>query len=265
MFKKQLKQIKHSESGSLLLMSILILSGIMTAASSVGIITIQSLKQSSLIDNGIHAFYAAESGVEDALYEIRKNETATATVNGGTGFLSNSSRWSRTVSTTITQRVSDIDENDFWHIDLYNPDSSISSIANPVKSLKLSWTGGGAEWVEVQIIPWDTSGVIGTPSEQIFSSASSGGAIVNLQDLTTALYRVRIKALYSDITDMTVTAYGALNALGGTEVDVPGFLTIYSTGTFSRANQVVRAQMPHRAPLSGQFGYVLFAEQDIIK
>jgi len=27
----------------------------------------------------------------------------------------------------------------------------------------------------------------------------------------------------------------------------------------------VRAQLPHRAPIGGQFGYVLFSEQDLIK
>ena len=264
MLKNQLRGIKKSKDGSLLLMSILILSGIMTTASSVGIITIQSIKQSSLIDNGIHAFYAAESGVEDALYEIRKNESTVLSLDGNTGPLSNSSRWSRTVSSTIEERISDIAEDDFWQIDLYNADSSKSELTSPIKSLKLNWTGDGAEWVEVQIIPWGTDGNIGNPTEQLISSVSSGGAIVNLQNLTSILYRVRIKALYSDITGMTVKAYSAVDA-GGSQVDVPGYVTVYSTGTFSRVNQVVRAQMSHRAPLSGTFGYVLFSEEDMIK
>ncbi|MEK7165010.1 MAG: hypothetical protein AAB779_03630, partial [Patescibacteria group bacterium] len=50
-----------SQKGSLLLMSMLILSGIVTAASTMGIVTIQNLRQSIAVDQGLVAFYAAES------------------------------------------------------------------------------------------------------------------------------------------------------------------------------------------------------------
>lgn len=257
-----IKNPLRDQQGSLLLMSILILSGIMTAASSFGIITIQNLRQSVLIDNGVRAFYAAESGIEDGLYELRKNETAVASM-GASGALSNAATWDRTVATDIQSLTRDLDENDTWEISLFDPDSSLSSLASTVKSLKLAWTGSGSEWVQAQIIPWTTSGTLGAPSTQLFSAASNP-ATVNLQDASTVLYRVRIKALYGGITDMTVKAYSGLN-LGGSQVDVPGYITMYSTGEYSLSNQVVRAQMPHRPPLSGQFGYVLFSEEDLIK
>ena len=243
-------------------MSILILSGMVTAASSYGILTLQNLKQSIIVDNGIRAFYGAESGIEDGLYEIRKKETAVSSLDSS-GSLSNSGAWSRTTNTTIQSLTNDINENDFLSIDLYDPDNSITSLSTAIKSIRLAWTGGGSEWIEVQITPWDNTGAIGTPSTQLFSSASNP-AIVNLQDFSNKLYRVRIKSLYAAVTDMTVTTYSGLNA-GGVQVNVPSYITMYSTGTFSRANQVVRAQMPHRAPISGQFGYVLFSEQDLIK
>lgn len=246
----------------MLLMSILILSGIVTAASSIGIITIQNIKESILVDNGLGAFYSAESGVEDGLYELRKNETAAAELDS-TGALSNGGTWSRSIANTIQSLTSDISQNDFWNVDLYNPDTSLSSLSNPIKSLSLSWTGGGSEWIEAQIFPWDTTGTIGNPSTRLFSAASNP-AVVNLQDATDTLYRLRIKALYADITDMTITAYSGLN-LGGTQVSIPSYITIYSTGVYSRANQVVRAQMSQRPPLSGNFGYVLFSEEDLVK
>ncbi|MEK7188924.1 MAG: hypothetical protein AAB671_00240 [Patescibacteria group bacterium] len=248
--------------GSLLLMSILILSGIITAASSFGIVTIQNLRQSALTDNGLRAFYAAESGIEDGLYELRKNETAVASMDAS-GALSNAATWDRTVATTIQSLTQALDENETWEISLFGPDASLSALASTVKSLKLAWTGTGSEWVEVQITPWTTTGTLGTPSTQTFSAASNP-ATVNLQDTGTALYRVRIKALYANITSMTVTAYSGLN-LGGLQVNIPAYITMYATGEYSLANQVVRARMPHRPPLSGQFGYVLFSEEDLIK
>jgi hypothetical protein len=257
-----LKQALLNKRGSLLLMSILILSGMITAASSFGVLTLQNLKQSILIDNGVRAFYAAESGVEDGLYELRRKET-TVTSMDTTGSLSNTGTWSRSITTNIQSLTQNIDENDVWHIDLFDADTSISALSTAIKSIKLSWTGTGSEWIEVQITPWDTTGAIGTPTTQIFSSASNP-ATVNLIDSSTTLYRIRIKSLYADITNMSVTAYSGLNA-GGSQVNIPGYITMYSTGAFSRANQVVRAQMPHRASLSGQFGYVLFSEDDITK
>ena len=246
----------------MLLLSILILSGMITAASSFGVISLSNLRQSILVDNGIRAYYAAESGVEDGLYELRKNETAVASL-GSSGSLSNGGTWTRTTTATIQQLSSDIDENDTWEINLYDPDASLSSLSAAIKSLRLAWNGSGSEWIEVQIIPWTTSGTLGAPTTQTFSAASNPAA-VNLQDATTALYRVRIKALYANITGMTVTAYSGLN-LGGAQVNIPGYITMYATGAYSRANQVVRARLPMRPPLSGQFGYVLFSEEDLVK
>lgn len=253
---------RTSQEGSLLLMSILILSGMITAASSFGVISLSNLRQSILVDNGIRAYYAAESGVEDGLYELRRNETAVASL-GSSGSLSNGSTWTRTTAATIQSLARGINENDTWEINLYDPDASLAPLAATVKSLRLGWTGSGSEWIEVQITPWTTSGTLGTPTTQAFSAASNP-ATVNLQDATTALYRVRIKALYAGVTSMTATAYSGLN-LGGSQVNIPGYITMYSTGAYSRANQVVRAQMPHRPPMSGQFGYVLFSEEDLIK
>jgi len=257
-----LDKILKSNQGSLMLMSILIMASMVTAASSYGVIAIQNIRQSISVDNGIRAYYTAESGIEDALYEIRKNETSLSSMDSS-GALSNTGTWDRVITKDIQQLTKDILKNDFWEVNLYDADFSLSSLSNPIKSIKLAWTGTGSEWIEVQIIPWTSTGSIGTPTEQLFSSASNP-AIVNLLDSTSTLYRIRVKALYSDIADMTITAHSGLNA-GGSQVDIPGFLTIYSTGEFSRVNQVVRAQMPHRAPLSGNFGYVLFSEEDLIK
>ena len=257
-----IKNPLREHEGSLLLMSLLILSGIMTAASSFSIITIQNLRQSVLTDNGLRAFYAAESGIEDGLYELRKNETAVASLDAS-GALSNTGTWDRTVATPIQTLTKDLGGSEAREISLYDPDSSLSSLSSAVKSLKLAWTGAGSEWAEVQITPWTTAGTLGTPSTQVFSAASNP-ATVNLQDTSTALYRVRIKALYADITSMTVTAYSGLN-LGGSQVDIPAYITMYATGEYSLANQVVRARLPHRPPLSGQFWYVLFSEEDLVK
>lgn len=251
-----------TQEGSLLLMSMLILSGIVTAASTMGIVTIQNLRQSIAIDQGLVAFYAAESGIEGGLYELRKKETAAASLPLA-GTLTNTATWNRVITTTLPSLQKDIAKNDFWEINLYDADNSLSPLASPIKSVKIAWTGPGTEWIEAEVEPWTTGGVLGTPVKSLFSSASNP-AVVNLQDATTVLYRLRIKALYSNLTAVTVTAWSGLNA-SGSQVNIPAQVTMIATGAFRRTKQAVRATMPHRSPLSGIFDYVLFAEDDLVK
>ena len=257
-----LKSALKSQSGSLLLMSMLILSGIVTAASTMGIVTIQNLRQSIAVDQGLVAFYAAESSIEGGLYELRKKETAAASLPAS-GTLTNTATWERAITTTTSSLQKDIAQNDSWEVNLYDVDNSLSPLANPIKSVKISWTGPGTEWIEAEVEPWTTGGVLDTPVKSLFSSASNP-AVVNLQDATTVLYRLRLKALYSNLTGVTVTAWSGLNA-SGSQVDLPAQVTMIATGSFRRTKQAVRALMPHRTPLSGVFDYVLFAEDDLVK
>ena len=255
------KKIKNSESGSLLLMSVLILTGLLSAASTIGLLTLKNIKQTILVDASAVAFYAAESGVEDSLYEIRKNDTAPSSL--GDGSLGNSATFSRTISTNQESVASDISEDDIWSVNLYNPNDTLAPLDNPIKSLLLSWQSSGSAWLEVRVTPWDTSGNIGIPASYLLDPASSG--ILNLEDSTATIYRAQIRPLYEDVTNVVVKAYSAFDAASGTQVDLPSNITVYSEGAFSRSKQVVRSVMPARSPLSGAFSYVLFTEDDLIK
>lgn len=255
-----LKAIKNSQSGSLLLMSILILTGLLSAAGTIGLITLKNLQQANLTDSGLMAIYAAESGVEDALYELRKLGTPAGSIGGGS--LDNLATYTRTV-TTLHESINrlSLDKGDSWHIDLISPNGTLAALDNPIKSLLITWQSSGAAWLEVQVTPWDTSGNLGTPITNILDPASSG--IVNLLAGDTILYRVRVKPLYENITNVVVKAYSSFDA--GNQVDLPGQNIILSTGSFGRAKQSLRATMPQRAPLSGAFDYVLFTESDLVK
>ena len=243
-------------------MSMLVLSGIVTAAGTVGILTVQNLRQAVNIDQAGLAYYAAESGVEDGLYELRKKETAVASLPAS-GSLSNSATWARSVIATSATLTKTVAQNDVWEVNLYDPDASLSPLAAPIKSVRLSWTGPGTEWLEAAITAWNTNGDILPAETQLFSSASNP-ALVNLQDSTSVLYRLRLKALYAALTDLSLTAFDALNG-AGSQVNIPAEISVTSTGSFNDVKQALRAIMPHRAPLSGVFGYVIFTEDDLIK
>lgn len=284
-------RIKNSQQGSLLLLSLLILSGLLVSGSTIGVITVQHLRQGKAVDYGLVAYYAAESGVEDGLYELRRKGTAVGSL-ATSGSLANGASWARpTPATTVANLTRSIKQNEVWEINLYNPESSVAPLPAPIRSLRLSWpdTGSDLEWLEVQVVPWSIAAITSsgwspsppltepppappaqpaalqaaTPATRLFSAASNP-ATVNLVDAANVLYRVRIKALYADVPNLTVIAFRSLN-LGGGAAPIPAQITMTATGSFKESKQAVRASMPQRAPLSGAFGYVLFTEEDLIK
>lgn len=259
---KNLKLALKSQSGSLLLMSMLMLAGIITAAGTMGIITLQNLQQSIAVDQGIVSFYAAESGVEDGLYELRKKETAVASIPLS-GTLNNTASWSRTITSTVESLTKDIAKNDFWEINLYDPDSSLSPLSVPIKSVTIAWQGSGVEWIEAEVDSWTATGDLIEPVKTFIPGASNPG-VVNFPSATTAVHRLRLKALYGNITDMTVTAFSELDG-AGSRVPLPAQITLFSTGSFSRTKQALRATMPQRSPLSNVFDYVIFSEESLVK
>lgn len=255
----------NKQRGSILLMTLLVLSAIVTAAGTVSIITVQHIRNSSLIDDGVRAFYAAESGIEHGLYAIRKQEISAASIATASGALSNGGTWDRIITSTVASLASDIAEDDTWQVDLYNPDDSLSQLDTAIQSITINWdhdAAGGSEWVLATIVPWDAgTGTPGIPTAQLFSAVSAN-PMVNLS--AAQVHRVRIKALYADVQDVAITAYDQTNGAGSV-VNIPASITMYSTGEYAQANSVVRATMPQKTPLSGVFNFVLFAEEDVYK
>ena len=92
----------HNTEGSILVMSILILSGILGVGISISTIVLNQLRQAKNLDFSIMAYYAADSATEDALYKIRKLGKNAKDLNESytTGVFANGAQWERAVAST---------------------------------------------------------------------------------------------------------------------------------------------------------------------
>ena len=95
----KLKNINFQKGAVSILFSILLLSLLMIISSSIFILMFQQMKMSRQTGHSVVAFYAAESGAERCLYQVRNNtETGCDILGGGTisGILSSQANYQTT-------------------------------------------------------------------------------------------------------------------------------------------------------------------------
>jgi len=88
----KIKNINFQKGAISILFSILLISLLMVISTSVFIIMFQQMKMSGQAGHSVVAFYAAESGAEKCLYQVRDNTGLGCDVAGGgtiTGILDN--------------------------------------------------------------------------------------------------------------------------------------------------------------------------------
>lgn len=98
------KILVHNQKGISLLLMTLILSVVMAISVGLSSIIITELKISTDVDKSSRAYYAAESGIEEALYLLRKERRAPESLSGS-GELGNGASFSYTVSVDAEGKV----------------------------------------------------------------------------------------------------------------------------------------------------------------
>lgn len=272
------------KEGTILLLALLIMSGVLIVGASLGTISLLSLKSARVIDDSIVAFSAAESGAEQSLYQIRRLGTSTSDLNGEPNHdgntvltgpsMTNGSSWNRSISTDELTLYTSIPENKTYEIVLWNPESP----ANPsgVESLAFAWDDdcGGTSAIEVLATGWDPVAVGGFNPVIGFHGSSPSLTFLKVNpevvdnDFNPALaYRVRVRAKNCDIFNMAVTAYDADNGSAGSGlvVPIPSRIAVTSNGNFGSARQGLQLNLPRFQPLSGVFDYVIFSQCSILK
>lgn len=270
--------------GAILLLSLLIMSGILIVGSSLGTISLLSLRQARIIDDSVIAFAAAESGAEQTLYQIRRAATDVSTLSSNdqddsstqySGLpMNNGSSWKRTISTTETTLYTTIPENKTYEVVLWDPDSPTSRAG--VESMTYSWDDncGGTSAIEVLVAGWDPQAGGGFTPLVEFHGTSLALTFLRTPPRVTdngysalKAYRVRIRAKRCDIFNLAINAYDADDGAGGSGslVDIPSRIIIASNGTFVSARQALEIRLPRLQPLSGVFDYVIFSQCSILK
>jgi hypothetical protein len=273
----------ENKKGNVLLLSLLVMAGIMTAGLGIGAIILNEIKQSRNIDFSALAYYAAETGVEQALYKLRKEEAVLncpagiCDANGfctlgdnesclkNSGNLSNSSFWNRVVTDKEWQIYGKIKKDETLQVDLYDPDGTSSA---GVESLKIQWTpqcvAPAVSNLEVGYIAWNPATGWSADTEKRFKYSSLVAPVTNNGFGAAKSYRVRIKSLYCDAANVTVTAWGNDNA-AVPQVQIPARVVLNSTGQYGNLRQAIKMTMPRKSPMSGLYDYVLFSECSLVK
>jgi len=273
----------RTEYGNVLLLALLVMAGIMTAGLAIGAIILNEIRQARNIDFASVAYFAAEAGVEQALYKFRKEDavincpTGVCDENGfctlgekescikQDGNLNNGSSWSRNVIDKEWQIYGKIKKDESVQVDLFDP---AGTSAAGVESIKIEWTPQcvppAASMIEVSYIAWNP--LIGwvTESEQRFKYSAVDSPVINNGFSSAKSYRVRIKAFYCDISNLVFTAW-ANNDAGAPQVEIPARVVLNSVGSFSNLRQAIKMTMPRRSPMSGLYDYVLFTECSLVK
>jgi len=270
-----------SRRGSVLLLALLVMSGVLIVGASLGTISVLNLRQARVIDDAVIAFAAAESGAEQTLYQIRRVGASSAALNASPDHddspvdsgvpMSNGSRWSRVLESTESTIFASIPKDRSYEVVLWNPESPASPAG--AESLTFSWDDacGGTSGLEVLATGWDPAASGGFNPSVAFHGDSPAltflrvtPRVIDNDFMAAKAYRVRLRAKTCDIFNLAITAYSADNA-GGTQVPIPSRLAVESVGTFGTARQALELRLPRLQPLSGAFDFVIFSQCSLLK
>lgn len=274
----------RDERGSILLISILILSVVTITAAGTAALALGALRDAQATDAAMFAYYGAESGVENALYNIRC-DSSTQGCNSDAALstfsvqspqsLTNGVKWQRDVGPVKQVVFSRIPLDKTVELDLYDTDANTTYtnlrqftaeftnaayVANPSTNVPPVMNVELVGWNPTNLgtISWDQSA---TETVTSLYPISQSGTYINLPHPWP--YKLRIRAAKAAMENVRVRAYDG--ATPPNIVPIPGILRIDSRGDYGGTRQLVSVVLPRHPPLSGIFDFVLFSECDIIK
>ncbi len=283
------KQKFSNNKGSILLLAMLVMSGSIVTGLAVGSIILSEVRQSRNIDDAITAYYASESGLEQAIYLYRKdNATFTSQieqVNPGDPapapaqdcYFNMSNFGNKTCvaysqdapSTVFTILPGSVQQINFFNEAL--------ATGYGVDSVEVVWTDANPDngiepWLEMEVVELLPDFSTGDPV--IFVQPCGTGPSCTTIDgtnysvasnyfETSKNYKVRFRALY-DTVNVQVTAYDGVNGAGS--VVGNRAVNIYTTGGFRTAQQSLRAQLTSGVTSTKAFAdFVIYSECDLVK
>jgi len=267
--------------GSVLLLALLVMSGVLIVGASLGTISVLNLRQARVIDDAVIAFAAAESGAEQTLYQIRRVGASSSTLNASPDHddsvidsgvpLSNGARWSRSLASAEMTIFAAIPEDRSYEVVLWDPETPSSPAG--IESLTFAWDDlcGGTSGLEVLATGWDPAASGGFNPSVAFHGDSPALTFLHIDPrvidndfMAAKAYRVRLRAKNCDIFNLAITAYSADNA-AGVQMPIPSRLAVESVGTYATARQAMELRLPRLQPLSGAFDFVIFSQCSLLK
>lgn len=290
MKKKYIHQEKK-QKGAVLIMALVVTSGILILGSELVLFVLNSLQYGRSVDYSLIAQYAAESGVENTMWQIRKEgrETLDDTITRLKVSLDDDEKkygWDFSDGSGIDplKFSSSIDriekmflpENASVQVSLYTEAASgISGVSN-MKSLKVSWENESCApadqrpWIETSIVQWSAGTDMKWDEAQVkkdFQQPSSGNnnVIVNFDsshyDMEGKPMIVRVKTMFCDLSRFTISVHSDASASEIALVPIPNYIIANPTGSYRRFQQNSKVVFLQKNALSNMFDFVLFSEE----
>ncbi len=298
--KKQKKCIR----GSVLVMTLIVASGIMIVSAEFALFVVSALRQARAIDHSIVASYAAESGLESGLFQIRREKRTTlrkeksSTDKDTQTLLAEfpaGMKWTlenslgnppitRFANSVTELKKSLLQKNETIELGLYEQIPTGLGGVSQLESFKIvsdSYTcpvGGAADqkpWYEISVVLWSGGSIdwntVAVTKEFLEPSGATNQVILDFDNKGVEGSRkpmlVRIKPLFCDVVGMTITLHKDVAADPAVDpLNIPNYFFLSPEGTYQTISQRPRAIVfPAKESASGIFDYVLFSEQKVIK
>ncbi len=259
----------NNEQGAILLLSLIIATGILMAALTLGIVIVGSLQRATLAAGAIKAYYMAESGMEKSLYLIRKKDQVLLAGGCSLDFPPSDFNCSLAVDNKIEAEFSYIAENNSEQAALVDAAGGIAANIDSIRFRCADGNGSGAiAWLEATLVPlssWQVSPST-TPTLKFLGScgAATTTSFIRNDPKISESYIMRLKALYADAKAVSAQAFTGPSATGS-PVPLGKMITLRSAGRYKSANQLIKVEIPDSAAAASYFDYVLFSEESIDK
>ncbi len=240
-------RLLYNERGTLVLIALLVMSSLLMTVSLVSTLVIRQLRFSKDIENGLIAYYASESAIEESLYSLRKGGALVSDLDGDSGVLSNTAAWNRLVYDKTKDLFRDaLFKDQILTVDLYNP-ADFGAGAGAA-AFKIGWVAGSV--MKVTYRQWDKDNKQFIEAEPLIVTCSAKPCNpVVFSTLNPAFqYQILVQALGDEIHDLHFKAYPSTPPADGAEMDIPTPTTIRTVGVFASSRQGLEVTIPRKTP-----------------
>ena len=266
-------------SGSAILLALMVVSAILSSALYINVLSIRGMKQSQNIDNSLIAFYAAETGNEQAIYYIRKKENLDINdlilPNGS--ITAGESLVSRDIVDEVKNILISLKKDETYQLDVFDQENL--STESFIDYLELEWDSNCANSkIELTVNEWEAQTSInwGDMQNQMHISKCIIDSPVRIDDGESPCsdivldsnmsYQFRFKSLTCDVYNLSIKAFDIINQ----QVAFKNIYSVesvgeYPVGTSQSNKQALHVNLRKFSPLSGLFDYVLFSEKSLVK
>ena len=274
--------IGKNRPGNIMLLALLMLAGGIVSGIVISVLVVSEVRQAYTLDSSLLAYYTAEGGLEEKLYDIRIKEACTgANVCDDADYVDCDADASCKVKVNPAAHITTplIKEDETFQIDL-RPGDDIGKLAiqwykkNVEPSLSVSFINLPSTnnlYVcrpdDGVPIPCNDTADNKCTDIEFESENFSDGCSANLFAYSAGeTQQMRLKAFNDDILQLQITpsTFGINNCNGGDCV-FSYYLDVASRGDSGRVRYEVKTVVPSQVPAYGFPDYVIFSQQEIVK